>query len=114
MSRELDREVAEKVMGLTIDPLVESEWTYCFWSDGKRLPLYSSDISAAFQVVEKMIEKGLSFECNATPYEALFWIPGRAGENTKWRRCAAKSMPEAICRAALSAVKAKENDNATD
>jgi hypothetical protein len=111
MSRELDREVAEKVMGLTIDPLVESEWTYCFWSDGKRLPLYSSNIAAAWLVVEKMRERGCYFRYDDSngPW-ALFGVEVW----TRFWTAEADTAPEAICRAALSAVKAKEEDNATD
>ncbi len=60
--RKIDALVAEKVMGLTVreDPEYLDEWEYVVpWKRGRpdqwdRVPLYSSSIAAAWEVVEKL------------------------------------------------------------
>jgi hypothetical protein len=66
-------------------------------------PHYSESIEAAMQVVEKMREQGWSFAC--TLYEGkLPYASFCKGTVATSRNAEADSLPEAICRAALSAV----------
>jgi hypothetical protein len=75
MSRQLDAEIAEKVMGSkTVRSCTTgqvNEW----------VPKYSTSPDAAMKVVEKMRELGWNqFQCVQMPYggwEATFWYPGR-------------------------------------
>ena len=102
MSRELDREVAEKVMGWRIP----ETWLYSeMGHDGevlREVPLYSSSIEAAWLVMEKMREKGWSFGCSCIPTDDT-WIA-----NFGSIYISAPTAPEAICRAALAALAAVE------
>lgn len=132
--RELDALVAEKVMGysrvdvprdvngenegVTLWPpnvdVAEYQWPYVgpvqIYSF---CPMYSTDIAAAWQVVEKMQERGMwaqlrtpfgkgkmddGFWCGFTPMLTTGWN-GRPDHNTS-----AAMMPLAICLAALKAV----------
>lgn len=80
------------------------------------VPCYSSEVSAAFSVVERMRELGWWCQMR-TPwggddegdgYWAGFTPQGVTGWNGRpdhWTK--ADTMPEAICRAALEAIKAK-------
>ncbi len=75
-----------------------------------RCPYYSSDIAAAFLVVEKMRELGFDFylHCYETPdvehlCMAIFKAHNSLGTGVEWRGTG--PVPElAICRAALAAV----------
>lgn len=105
--RELDALVAEKVMGLTSS---EVEIHRQFWLDGcfSNLPHYSTDIAAAWEVVEKLTSK-------KQPHFQLSLCDSYT-ENPKWcaefdldrpfKRVIAKAetAPHAICLAALKAV----------
>lgn len=118
--KELDALIAEKVMGLEV---VRTEWKrksgasgvyYTIgepsWDDyagdmqlGNAVPLYSEDISAAWEVVEKLdLLNGYTL--------------GRYGFNGRWSviddsECAVvfgESAPHAICLAALKAIESKK------
>jgi len=98
---ELDVEVAEKVMGWEQDA-PGSIW----WRVGQRLievPPFSTDISAAWQVVEHMRRRGrfVQITCPVGD-EIAVDIEGPRGETleSSW----AETAPLAICRAALKAV----------
>lgn len=95
-NRELDAEVAEKVMGLGPYPPLRA--------------CYSSDIAAAMEVVEKMCKRlAVDIESQNSPKEWVvkFWEHGDIqGESRR------ETLPEAICRAALDAI-ANVQDGAT-
>ena len=109
---EMDMLVAQNVMGWTIGPEEEiwdqhmhfKQKVQCwlspaileYWIVGKFNP--SSDISAAWEVVEKMQSMGYCFDAdgNARVKRIRFGIGQEIGE--------AETMPLAICRAALLVV----------
>jgi len=108
MSRTLDREVAEKVFGNNVFTIGSD------WSDrrniqeghndrGSRiLARYSTDIRAAFEVVEEMRRRG--FVLCLAQNEHDIWEAEFEGNNMfKWSD--AETAPLAICKAALEAVK---------
>ena len=80
--------------------------------DSKPVPRYSTDISAAWQVVEKL--KGLRAGGGATGAytgfrleqdgEGNFVVATGSGPDQELRTVVAPTAPEAICRAALEAV----------
>lgn len=98
--REMDTLIVEKVMGLKVDyefdePHVPSlrdkydEWGY--------LPNYSTDILAAWEVVEEL--KGLKPILNYDPQSQKWYMRLNGGSY-----CSADTAPLAICRVALLAV----------
>ena len=120
--RELDALVAEKVMGCK--PMLGAGGAYhrCGCSDVEspeghdavvrqgaigifgaaiRLPYYSTDIAAAWLVVEKMRERGITFRCGSYVKDECFAefggqhlsAPAKGGD-----------FPKAICLAALKAL----------
>lgn len=111
--REMDALVAEKVMGLTILRADGYEargldlkkfpdgWDYKF-KDGVVLPAYSTDIAAAFEVVQQIISTkncGCDLSCtNHYPdiYGAMVMFPGILRGPVF-----GDTFAEAICRAAL-------------
>ena len=124
--RELDALVAEKVMKLRVifdedrygemhiwwavptDPGTVEEW------DKFYLPAYSTDIAAAWQVIEHMKERGLTVWFVSKEFawqEAPHWEAGLTVEpcDSGWlpqiqALASAETAPLAICRAALMAV----------
>lgn len=104
-NREIDAMVAEKAMGLRKDRVTPDWFEY---ADGSRgpAPEYSTDIAAAWQVVEKMRAGGTCFSCGS-PYkypgirDAPCWA--RFGGNME-RPSPAMTVPYAICLAALAAI----------
>lgn len=118
MSRELDAQVAEKVMGITnVHRAERGEWLQIemdfalvgelvYWGDKglTRLPYYSTDIAAAWEVVEKM---------NKEMYDVtLFmrdgkWICGWENIDDQWYEMESDTAQEAICRAALKVKEAE-------
>jgi len=131
--RKIDALVAEYVIGVPLKTVFED--TYI---DGERralipsfastllntpnYPHYSTDISAAWQVVEKLAEAGIYFEIRRrkTGYTAIPFIKRekkRYGQtpyacldsNKGWVRN--KSAPLAICLAALKAVGVEVDDD---
>jgi hypothetical protein len=114
--RELDALVAEKVMGLICSCRIER--TYCAihgeYHTGS-LRAYSTEIAAAWEVVEKVAVKGIDFYLEKDPHRSFYWcrfndtIQGtfnREGyEDTRLGEGTADTAPLAICLAALEAVK---------
>lgn len=101
-SRALDRAIAEKVLGLTIE-------TKTFYASNgacsNDLPRYSADIAAAWQIVEHLNNLGWLIASmyqldKSRDYYIAFTrqseVPARGG---------APTLPMAICIAALQAVK---------
>jgi hypothetical protein len=109
--RELDLDVAEKVMGFDrltarVDPMNragEPQYHMGYPHGHDFAPFYSTDIAAAMQVVEKMERR---VEIVYVPNTALPWMVWlRDSERTF-----AETLPEAICRAALAAVAEKGSE----
>lgn len=114
MSRELDRDVAEKVVGWRYREddggffAPGDEWFVD--QDGLRvecvdLPTYSTSISAAWEVVEKMREIGFTYvqieACFDGGWRVAFGLDPMAIVKS------ANTAPLAICKAALAAVEAE-------
>ncbi len=114
--RELDALVAERVMGWK-RPTKKRDVTW-YRADGsgcgaENIPHYSTDISVAWQVVEKMCANNYSFDAGS-------WENMDDGNN--WYACfehstevyrpstPAPTMPLAICRASLAAMLAARRE----
>lgn len=118
MSREMDAEIAEKVMGWQEFPYLLNRDDrratpnsrgaangfcppgQCHITTVERVPDYSTDISAAFEVVQKMRERGfVTFGLLCKQDQVWFATFGGVTE------CGADA-PQAICRASLAALAA--------
>ncbi len=95
--RELDALIAENVMGLKHSCL-DGNHTLC------GVKSYSTDISAAWEVVEKLVV-GREVGLDRWPGSKLWLIIVREGNLLK-ARLWAETAPLAICRAALKTVQA--------
>lgn len=104
--RELDALIAEKVMGWTWKEVEGEQYLYPPRPGDVNIPHYSTDIAAAWQVVEKLAELGM--------LTSVCW--GRSGnhgiiasvdilEGGFNKPIAAHTAPLAICLAALETVK---------
>lgn len=111
VGRELDAAVAENIMDWVRVPIksILTDFQYrtpsqigLMWPSS--VPRYSTDIAAAFQVVEKSRRWSMHFRRSRSEsmWTVLFVRCDTAHE------VQSVSLPEAICRAALSAVE-KEN-----
>lgn len=109
---DIDRQIAEQVMGyhLVEKPYWGEPVPFDYWrndkdedieTDGNYRP--SEIIAQAFEVVEKMIEKGFYFECHNLKklyvWGATFSLNGAAD----WDSATDDNLPMAICLAALKA-----------
>ena len=99
--RELDALVAEKVMGLP--GAAVGGWYNPNLLDGP--PPYSTDIAAAWEVVEKLLELG--WHVDIEDGWCVIVYGGRDGKADSEMEVG-ETAPEAICLAALEAVKASE------
>jgi hypothetical protein len=111
--RELDALIAEKVMGWTDFSPIDPKYDHSVGVNGYRrnfarrpnkereepIPLYSSDISAAWEVVEKMNDWDISIIKAGDYCEVAF------GSQQPIIR---KTVQEAICKAALISVLLRE------
>jgi hypothetical protein len=114
-AREKDALVAEKVMGVKVDcpTCMVAELgcigtpTYPACYEGKGKCHYSSDISAAFQVVEKMRERGIMLTLmNWHYYGRNYWTAkfrNSDADNKEWEG-EGDTAPSAISLAALLAL----------
>ena len=101
MTRELDAAVAEKVMKLSYILFDGTD------KDAEELiPAYSTDISPAWQVVEKM-EKHKYYFAIYNLIDAEIWAC-RFGNQQGEFEGRADTAPEAICLAALKAVDSEQ------
>lgn len=135
MARELDAEVLKSVMGWSWD---ESICEVCGWpldadvpsacrinncsvrprpavtAKEKSIAHYSTDIAAAMEVVGKMCERGWRVSLNTHAIEPswstemFYW----EGNNCRREHAESNSLPEAICRAALSAIQVSASASA--
>lgn len=110
--RELDRMVAEKVMGWQLaeawTPGSQEPW----WrkADGWMVPLppFTTDIAAAWQVVERMRELGWYYGVSGSISIGEIAMFRVLGDAALVRSGTASTAPEAICRAALAALETGE------
>jgi hypothetical protein len=104
--RELDALIAEKVMGQTLRQLghVFSQRVGDVVPMFEIPPPYSTDISAAWQVVERLVEMRIMLSLIPARYDNGFRWQAKWGEysSDKWDQ--APTAPHAICLAALKAV----------
>lgn len=130
--RALEREIGERVMGLQAKKHIltaAEHYQLVDWRlvdrDGRPLPdtwacrapdqvwgdcpCYSSDIAAAWQVVEELRRRGWSVFVVVQPWvtSSPVWSVDVVNRDDSYRAYA-DSAPEAICRAALRAVAAQE------
>jgi hypothetical protein len=109
--RELDALIAEKVMGWNMSPAPfgTTQDVYQCWHQENR-PLMtihmwtpSTDITAAWEVIEKMKDKGWGYIFVNGPTETStnFWFYKTDDEN---HTASSMNEPHAICLAALKAV----------
>ena len=109
--REMDALVAERVMGWrhpdtsghNADQMLPPDWVA--WNDIRSVPPFSTDIAAAWQVLEKFLPH-VRVECHkdsdytdGTGWHADIWADSGHGCSE-----GASTAPVAICRAALKAV----------
>jgi len=105
--RELDALVAEKVMGWTYGHPCPEGMDCLHWADEKgkvrdyKPPQYSTDIAAAWEVVEKMSEQWPQYQLAKIEdgWSVMWGFDGYG-----WPEATGKTAPEAICKAALLAV----------
>ena len=103
MSRELDAKVAEVVTGTAFTA-----------RDGRReyevspRP-YSTDIEAAFEVVEKMRERGWWISMKYEPFFKGWEVMVRPKGKSIYGEDCNESLPMAICNAALRAVEGEQS-----
>lgn len=102
--REIDRLVAERVMGWTNLHVVGTRFgTTPEGKSHRMVPQYSTDISAAWEVVEKLRQSGYQGRIDwARPelgYECAFWSSPILPNEMQFPR--AETAPLAICLAAL-------------
>lgn len=99
-NRELDVLVAKHVMKLDVEAAVAGQILDDDCGCKIEIPHYSTDIAAAWDVVEKLKIKGFDFVLHwKTAWECIFWF-GR----DKWFESNCETAPRAICLAALKAV----------
>lgn len=94
--RELDALVAEKVMGWSSEELDEDV--------GICVPRYSTDISAAWEVVEKLGEKFEQFDLQFGWNTGRFVCGFGSFGTSRFESTPTEFAPHAICLAALRAV----------
>lgn len=115
--RELDMWIAVKVMGWTqVDPNAYTpygrdicgtppEGIKAMWNTGRSaVPRYSSDIKEAWLVIDYMRERGDFHLGNRFGLNDFFAEFGKCSQYPSENRCYGKTMPIAICLAALKAV----------
>jgi hypothetical protein len=101
--RELDALVAERVMGwVQEEPQPHPVNSFAIYFGGP--PPYSTDIAAAWQVVERMREQEYSIALDSDTWLKHPYAVHFIGGNSGCVSCTADTAPLAICRAALKAV----------
>ena len=116
--RELDALVAEKVMGMELLPLKEAPCPYCgdemrFCGERSRCTTcgewryspakeYSTDIAAAWEVVEKLKAGGFSLIAEWDAHDEMWYVV--FSNVSSYKAGEADAAPHAICLVALAAV----------
>jgi len=117
VGNELDALVAKEVMGWVRDGCHDERWVE-YIPDPRHSPFYipdhrawvhcwkpSEDIEAAWQVVQKLRNDGLDVAIQALDEGDGFWWQVSIGEGPLVDRSGPDAAPEAICIAALKAVR---------
>ena len=114
MSREIDADVADMVLGMNVERFSDGEIAV---APSKENPLgivlhYSTDIAAAWIVVGKMRADGFNFwlkdwfvDSEWQGFECSFRMADGDGP---WWNVSAHSAPQCVCEAALKALKEVE------
>jgi hypothetical protein len=107
--RELDAFVAEKVMGWKKQEFVPGVSHEHRWHDQNgqlqiSIHPYSTDIAAAWEVVEKFIKDGWEVVLNVSIREAKITLWNDAGMAIREGKAFGSSITHAICLAALKTV----------
>lgn len=98
---------------LFIAQQVGSEWDAQIAAERDIPSPFSTDIAAAWEVVEKLTsttKQWFRFEQSCVTHEAIFSVEGAGGLDGEWR-AEAETAPLAICRAALQAVTVAKSDS---
>jgi hypothetical protein len=108
-TRKIDRLIAEKVMGWEKDKKQTERWDTSFGLLHEYDWEPSTDISDAWEVVEKMKEMGFNYfmqDCYTKSHAVTFihWINTENGKSQKHYDNISETAPMAICLAALKAV----------
>ena len=77
-------------------------WMLPRWADA--VPAYSTEIAAAWQVVEKMMERGWYLFLDTAGFDGEEWRAQFRDPESRFARGEAATAPLAICRAALAAL----------
>lgn len=113
--RDLDALVAEKVMGTDVGDIF---YDATHQEIMPSVPSYSTDMAAAWQVVEHLLAKGRplalqapgSYDMNEEYHQFTRWMAGFSGGVGFTEEVEADTAPLAICLAALKAVGVKLDD----
>ena len=97
--RELDESVAVTVMGWHQG---DGAWIPLGWESDLPLPEYSTSISAAFEVIERMRELGYTVEILSA---VGWWIQLKNSNPIDTVSASGPDLPDCIARAALAAIK---------
>lgn len=107
--RELDALVAEKVMGYKrLEPTLD--WPERWLCDDRKLggiPAYSTDIAAAWEVVEKLSAKHPYITIIRVGTAPTEWVIAEGPGDSDPDLARAPTVPYAICLAALKSVASK-------
>lgn len=106
--RELDCEVAMKVFGGKTGRFITSEEGEVY----EGLPMYSTDIAAAWEVVG-LLANGThgGFDCGID-WDGGWWATFEPSPDEKYSEHNADTAPLAICRAALKALASRDTSSA--
>lgn len=108
--RELDALVAEKVFGFPAPRDSHASTEVGYWTVDDKMfipvPRFSTDIAAAWEVVEKLKRLGYKIGIDSSPNDKSACVV-MEDDNGDWISIAvetAETLPHAICRAALKAM----------
>lgn len=122
VGRELDRLVAEKVMGWVwkeqigaLPGCAKSKWLFNPDDRIQDIPAYSTDIAAAWQVVESLWRRNLDVGVSVlrewrTTCECIVSEPSPRADSYILASADAATAPHAICLAALEMCRQLENN----
>jgi hypothetical protein len=110
---ELDKAVAEKVMELETSQCTDTRDWYVFTNDNRSslMPPYSTQIAAAWQVVEKLAARGQRIELSYDPdangdwWCCFIWLSVQEDDN--YVGGVGDTAAEAICRGVVATAETK-------
>lgn len=111
---DLDAAIAEKVMGWTALFQVDGNGLWAGLSDGSErpayVPSYSTDIAAAWQVVENLRARGCEFSLSERATDESAWHCAFFPKGGSCGIGFGGTVPEVICIAALDAVEGENRE----